>query len=105
MGALGSKQVVKQQNIVKPITPLPNTNRHRPQNENLVEMLGQIEQSINNNNIKNAEQQSDRLRMELAKKMFEVEYPEYCPKKGGTKNKSQKTKNKSNPSKKNKLSK
>lgn len=36
MGALGSKQLVEQQNIVKPITPLPNTNKHRPQNENLV---------------------------------------------------------------------
>ena len=104
MGALGSKQLVEQQNIVKPITPLPNTNKHRPQNENLVEMLEQIEHSINNNNIKNAKQQSDRLRMELAKKMFEAKYPEYCPKKGGTKNKSSK-KNKSNPSKKNKLSK
>ena len=103
MGALGSKQVVKEQNVVKPITRLPNANKYRPQNENLVKMLGKIETSINNNNIKNAEQQSDHLRMELAKKMFELEYPEYCPKKGGTKKKSQKQ-NKSPPKKK-KLSK
>jgi len=102
MGALGSKQVVKQQNIVKPIAPLI-PNEHRPQNEDLALMLQGIEHSIKNNNLKNAEQQSDKLRMELAKKMFELNYPEYCPKKGGTKKKSQKQ-NKSPPKKK-KLSK
>ena len=98
MGAFGSKS-----NVVEPIKAIPNSNKYRPQNENLVQMLGQIEDSINKNNIQNAEQQSDRLRMELAKKMFEVQYPQHCPKRGGTKTKSKKQ-NKS-PSKKKKLSK
>ena len=55
MGAFGSKQVVKKnKTVVEPIkVNLPNANNYRPQNENLVQMLGQIEDSINNNNMKN----------------------------------------------------
>lgn len=109
MGAFGSKQVVKKnKTVVEPIkVNLPNANNYRPQNENLVQMLGQIEDSINNNNMKNAEEKSDKLRMELAKRMFETQFPHLCPKKGGAekKKKSQKqnksiTQSKKSPTKK-----